>query len=338
MAQEYAGPGRGFRTGPAAATLPALHATRAASARAPPRGWPAPRPGPYLPAVNADAPTPEPRPRGADDPAGPLGRIAIVLHRPQDLVNVALVVRAMKNMGLRRLRLVEPEEFDEHRIDGIAHGTSDLVERIEFFPSLEEAVADAVRVVGTTARRRTSPQEWRTPEEAAPELVRRVVEAGGGEGTAVAVVFGPEDRGLANRQLDLCHELLCIPTNPEHPSLNLAHAALLVFYELRRAADRQVGLPSRDLSAGKDETAPPATAGEVETFFGVWEEALTRIGFFHHVDPEPKMRTFRTLFQRARLDRRELQLLEAAAWEIVHYERRLRIRLEEAVRREGGGS
>jgi len=282
--------------------------------------------------MNSDRSSDALRPSGADDPAGPLGRIAVVLHRPQDLVNVALVVRGMKNMGLRRLRLVEPEEFDPHRIEGIAHGTADLVERIEFFDSLEGAIADAVRVVGTTARRRASPQEWRTPEDAAPDLIRR---AAGPDGDTIAVVFGPEDRGLSNRELDLCRELLCIPTSPEHPSLNLAHAALLVFYELRRAADRAVGLPGRDLSAGKDETAPPATAGELEDFFRVWKTALDRIGFFHHIDPEPKMRTFRSLFQRADPDRREVQLLEAAAWEIVHYERRLRIRLEEEVGEEG---
>lgn len=250
----------------------------------------------------------------------PLDRFVVVLHRPRDLVNVALVVRAMKNMGLSRLRLVEPEEFDPHRIEGIAHGTGDLVERIRRFPTLEEAIGDAVRVVGTTARRRTTRHEWRTTEEAAVELLERAHDGD------VALVFGPEDRGLTNEELDLCHELVSHPTNPDHPSMNLAHAGLLLFYELRRAADRTVGLPQRDLSPGKDRKAPPAAAGELEDFFEAWEQAMETIGFFQGIDPTPKMRSFRSLFQRAGLDRIELGLIEAAAYEIIHFERRLRAR------------
>lgn len=311
-------------------------------------GVPAPVNPTYLLPVNApshagEGPGPDrspdaPRPDAvASGEASPLDGLVVVLHRTQDLVNIALVVRAMKNMGLKRLRLVAPQEFDPHRVEGIAHGTEDLVGRVEFTDSLEEAIADAVLVVGTSARRRASRQVWSTPEEAAPRLVREALEAASRdpEGT-VALVFGPEDRGLSNLELDRCQEVLCIPTSPEHPSLNLAHATLLVLYELRKAADRAVGLPERDLSTGKDETAPPATAGELERFFEVWERALERVGFFHHLDPEPKMRTFRSLYQRASLDRREAQLLEAVAWEIVHYERRLRIRLRNEVEKEPG--
>jgi tRNA (cytidine32/uridine32-2'-O)-methyltransferase len=253
-------------------------------------------------------------------PDDPLDRLLVVLHRPRDLVNIALVIRAMKNMGLSRLRVVEPGEWDEYRLEGVAHGTGDVIRAAGHFSTLEEAVGDAVRVVGTTARRRTHPREWTTPEESAPELLARTADG------PVALVFGPEDRGLSNEELDLCHELLSVPANPDHPSLNLAHAALLVFYELRRAADRTVGLEGRDLSVGKDREAPPATAAEMEEFFGVWREAMDTVGFFHGIDPEPKMRSFRSLFLRADPDRRELGLLEAAAYEIIHFERRLRAR------------
>lgn len=263
---------------------------------------------------------------GGEAPAGPpaegapLDDLAVVLHRPRDLVNIALVIRAMRNMGLSRLRVVEPGEWDEHRLEGIAHGTTELIRATGHYRTLEEAVADAVRVVGTTARRRAHPREWSTPEEAAPDLLARTA-----EGT-VALVFGPEDRGLTNEELDLCHELLSVPSNPDHPSLNLAHAALLVFYEMRRAALRAEELEERDLSAGKDRTAPPARAAELEDFFGVWREALDTVSFFHGIDPQPKMRSFRSVFLRADLDRRELGLLEAAAYEVIHYARRLRAR------------
>lgn len=255
-----------------------------------------------------------------DRPSDPLDRLVVVLHRPRELVNVAMSVRAMKNMGLRRLRLVEPEEFDPHRIEGIAHNTEDVVGAARHFGTLEEAVADVVRVVGTTARRRAHPREWSTPAEAAPDLLDRTAEG------PVALVFGPEDRGLSNEELDLCHELLSIPADPEHPSLNLAHAVLLVCWEIRRAAARRDAAEAPDLSPGKDRAAPPATAGELESFFGVWEEAMETVGFFHGIDPGPKMRSFRSLFRRADPDRRELGLLEAAAYEVIHYARRLRAR------------
>lgn len=257
---------------------------------------------------------------GADPGSAPLDGLVVVLHRPRDLVNIALVIRAMKNMGLARLRVVDAGEWDEVRLEGIAHGTMDLIRAAGHFDTLEAALADAVRVVGTTARRRTHPREWSTPEEAAPELLARTSDG------PVALVFGPEDRGLTNEELDLCHELLSIPANPDHPTLNLAHAALLVFYEMRRAARRAGAVGTRDLSPGKDRTAPPSTAGELEEFFGVWRDALDTVGFFHGIEPGPKMRSFRSLFRRADPDRRELGLLEAAAYEVIHYARRLRAR------------
>lgn len=279
-------------------------------------------------------------PRDADLPgdlrgADLLERPVVVLHRPRDLVNVALVIRAMKNVGLRRLRLVAPrEEFDPTRVEGIAHGTGDLIRATEIHDTLEDALADAAHVAGTSARRRSERRQWKTPEEVAPELLRRT-----GRET-VALVFGPENRGLTNEELDLCHQVLCIPTSPDHPSLNLSHAALLLFWELRRAADEMVGVEARNLEPQPRHRAPPATTGELEDFFEVWERALHEIGLFYGVDPVPKMRTYRSVFQRADLDRRELELMEATAYEILHYARRERARIRQEVegeRPEGEG-
>lgn len=260
-----------------------------------------------------------PLPGAAEDP---FARLVVVLHEPQDLVNVALVIRGMMNMGLRRLRVVNPEEeMDPYRLTGVAHGSEELVEAAEVCDSLSEALSDCTHVVGTSARRRSVKQQWREPAEAAPEIVART---GGGQ---VAVVFGREDRGLSNEDLDRCHELLNIPTDPEKTSLNLSHAALIVFYELRRAAREEGDLPERDLAPKPAHQVPRATAEQLESLFEVWEEALDELGMFSGIDPGPKMTSFRSIFQRAELDEREVRLLQAAAYEVLHYARRERARL-----------
>jgi TrmH family RNA methyltransferase len=259
-----------------------------------------------------------------------LDRIVFVLYEPQDLVNVALVVRAMKNMELTRLRLVAPVEYDERRIDGIAHDTQDIVERIEIFDDFDSAVGGAVRIAATTARRRMSKQEWAEPADAAASLLERTVDGD------VAIVFGREDFGLPNSILDKTHEALCIPTNPDHSSLNLGHAGLLVAYELRQAARRLGGLETRDLSAKPRDQAPPATAEQMEELFTVWQEAMGGIGMYRGVEPTSKMRSYRRILMRADLDEMELHLMEATAYRIVHHVKRVRVRIERELRREMG--
>jgi len=239
-------------------------------------------------------------------------------------VNIALVIRAMKNMGLSRLRLVRPAEFDAWRITGIAHDTEDIVERVERFDDLPAALADCGYVLGATARRRTVKQEWWEPEEAARELT--------GRPGLVAIALGREDKGLSNEDLDLCHGLVCIPTSG-HSSMNLAHAAVVLFYEWRKAAvgDR---LDPLERAAKKHRDVPPASHEELESFFDTWQAAMEEIGLFRGIDPIPKMRSFRQMFQRAGLDRRELGLIEATAWEVIHFAEREKKRArDEADRR-----
>ena len=243
-----------------------------------------------------------------------LDRTVIVLHEPQDVVNIALVVRAMKNMGLSRLRLVNPAEFDAWRITGIAHDTHDVVERVRVFDDLASALADVGYALGATARRRSTRQDWWNPEEAAARL--------GARDASLAVVFGREDRGLSNEALDLCHGLVCIPTNPEHTSMNLAHAAVIIMYELRKAALGAEDWTERDLSFKERRQTPPALHAELEAFFDTWQQAMEEIGLFHGIDPIPKMRSFRNMFQRADLDRRELGLILATAYEVLNFAER----------------
>jgi TrmH family RNA methyltransferase len=238
----------------------------------------------------------------------------VVLNEPQDIVNIAGTLRAMMNMGLTRLRLVNPVLFDAHRISGIAHGSEALVERVEFFASLGDALADASRVVGTTSRRRTAAFVWEHPRLAAPGLVAFARE----QERPVAIVFGREDTGLSNDDLDLCDRLLVVPADPIFPSLNLAQAVLLVAWELRLAAEAAAPLPRPKRKSG------PAASAELLALFDDARRALDTIEFFKSRNAPMVMRTLRAVLRRAELTRREAGLLRAMAIEVRKYFERTR--------------
>jgi tRNA (cytidine32/uridine32-2'-O)-methyltransferase len=111
--------------------------------------------------------------------------------------------------------------------------------------------------------------------------------------------------------------------------MNLGHAAVVIFYEWRKAALGDE-LEKRELVSKKQRDMPIATHEELEGFFERWEAAMIEIGLFRGVDPAPKMRSFRQLFQRARMDKRELGLIEASAWEIIHFAEREKKRARDA--------
>lgn len=233
-------------------------------------------------------------------------RFIIVLNEPQDVVNVAATVRAMTNMGLRRLRLVQPAEFDPRRIQGIAHNAEAVLERVQHFETLRQALIDTTHVVGTTARRRTARFVWQHPREAAPELAALAA-----AGEDVALVFGREDTGLDNEALDRCDRLLNIPTDPDHRSLNLAQAVLLVCYELWIAGPGA----ERPLPRARKKK-PPATWEQHQLLFEDTERALHALDFFKTRQPSALMRTIRAVARRAVLDRQEANLLRAIAIEV----------------------
>lgn len=229
-------------------------------------------------------------------------RFVVVLNRTQDVVNIATSLRAMMNTGLTRLRLVQPDDFSAYRIAGIAHGSEPLIERIEFFDTLDEATADASLVLGTTARRRTATYLWSHPREAAPDLLTWDA----APDRPVAIVFGREDTGLLNEELDRCDRLLVVPTSEINSSLNLSQAVLLIGYELMLAAapaDRALPRPRRDTSA--------ASTLQLRALFEQSEAALAAIDFFKGKNPDAIMRTLRAVLRRAQLTAREATLLRA---------------------------
>ena len=229
--------------------------------------------------------------------------VVIVLNEPQDRVNIAGGIRAMMNTGLRRLRLVDPVEWDEYRIEGIAHGSELVRHRAEFYESLDAATGDAVEVVGTTARRRAMRHSWEHPRDGAGEILELAASGSG----PVAIVFGREDIGLTNEQLDRCDRIWTVPTDPERPSLNLAQAVLLVCYELWLAgpgSEKPLPRPRRD--------APPATAAHIEDVFTHVDRHLRAINFYRGgKNPDAVLRTLRAIVRRAGIDEREAELIRA---------------------------
>jgi TrmH family RNA methyltransferase len=232
----------------------------------------------------------------------------IVLVEPQDIVNIAATIRIAKNFGIDFVRLVKPAVFDPYRIEGIAHSTGDIVDRVRIVSSLEEAVADCVYTVALTARERTAKRQMARPRVAAEEVVARSEEG------PVALVFGREDAGLTNQELDRCHLLSSIATNSTHRSLNLAQAVAIMGYECwnaREGEDQRRKLPRRRATAAK--------AAELHRLFHDWERAMWSVEFFKTRNAVNVMRTIQELSYRADLDAREAKLLRAMMLEIVHY-------------------
>ena len=208
-------------------------------------------------------------------------------------------------MGVSNLRLVRPVDYDPWRLEGIAHDTAEIIEAIKKFDSLDEALADCVRVAGFTARRRAAKREVVRPAEAVTDLL------GSAESGTVALMFGREDKGLSNEELDRAHLVVTIPTT-DYASLNLAQAVLIALYELHTAVDvatKPLGAPRKD--------APPAVSADYEMLFADTERALEKINFFKTRYPEHIMRSVRSLAYRAAPDSREIALLRAISIEVV---------------------
>ncbi len=225
-----------------------------------------------------------------------LSRIRVVLVEPTHPGNVGATARAMRTMGLERLVLVAPRAFPSEEAWARASGAEEVLERARVVATLGEALAGCGLAVGTSARRRSLPWPEREPRAAAAEAV-----AAAAAGTEVAFVFGRERTGLTNAELDRCQALLTIPTVPDFRSLNVAAAVQVVAYELHLAAR---GAPPPPAPA-----EPPATADELESFYGHLERVMVQVGFLDPANPRRLMRRMRRLFARARPERTELNIL-----------------------------
>ncbi|MDB2556484.1 RNA methyltransferase [Luminiphilus sp.] len=225
--------------------------------------------------------------------------IQVVLVNPSHPGNIGAVARAMKNMGLRKLVLVDPHKFPDPEAQWRSASAVDIIDSARVVSSLDEAIKDSQFVVGTSARDRRIP--W--PVQDARLTARRIVDHSVSEN--VSILFGREDSGLNNEELKRCNLHCHIPTHPDYESLNLSMAVQIVCYEIRMT-ELEGTLPREEDS---DWENPFATAQDMEYFFEHLEATLVDLDFLNPAAPKRLMTRLRRLFTRVRLDEMEVQIL-----------------------------
>ncbi len=232
-----------------------------------------------------------------------LDHISVVLCRPKHPENIGSAARAMKNMGLSHLVVVDPERYDEKLILRLAtHGAADVVAAIEVQKDLKTALSGFTYVAGTSARLGSQRQAIYQPSEFAQQLVRI------SEKNKVAVVFGPEDRGLTNEELRLCHALVNIPT-ADFSSINLAQAVMIICYEIFNA------------HCPKEAPFIPrlATRHELDGMYDQLKDILVKINYIQPDNPDYWMNKMRLFFSRLPLRAREVSIIRGICRQILWY-------------------
>ncbi|MHB1948679.1 MAG: tRNA (cytosine(32)/uridine(32)-2'-O)-methyltransferase TrmJ [Gammaproteobacteria bacterium] len=224
-----------------------------------------------------------------------LSNIRIVLINTSHPGNIGSTARAMKTMGLTELYLVAPLQFPHPKADEMASGAIDILSNAVIVDDLNAALADCGLVVGTSARSRAIPWPMLSPRELAQKARVETTQH------KVAIIFGREQSGLTNEELHRCHYHLQIPNNPEYSSLNLAAAVQVIAYELRVASLQEESIAPWDYRY--------ANAQEMESFYVHLEKVLIDIDFLNPKVPRQLMTRLRRLFNRARLDEMEMNIL-----------------------------
>lgn len=230
--------------------------------------------------------------------AAPADRVRIVLVGTTHPGNIGATARAMKTMCLSRLWLAAPHCKINADAVARASGATGVLDDARCVETLDAALSGCSLVFGTTARPRTLDWPALTPRAAAEKAA--VAAAAGSD---VAFVFGPERTGLSNDDLDRCHYRVTIPANPRYSSLNLAAAVQVLSYEIMLALNDPAAIESEAVDT------VPAGADDMERFYTHLEEVLTASGFLDPANPRHLMRRLRRLFNRARPDQNEINIL-----------------------------
>ena len=232
-----------------------------------------------------------------------LTNIRVVLVEPKGSGNIGSIARAMKNMGLGELAIVGGGRTESFWARAMASHAKDVLEHVRRFATLREAVADCGLVVGTTCRSGLYRRHSRSPKETAPEIV------GAAQSGKCALVFGPEDHGLSNRDLKYCQTLIAIPTDSAYPSLNVAQAAMICLYEIFLVT----------LEKAPRQKITRARAEDVERLFDRMRRTLLKIGFLDSQNPEHILFALRRVLGRAGLEETDVRILTGLFRQIGWY-------------------
>lgn len=224
-------------------------------------------------------------------------RIATVLVEPREPGNIGAAARALANMGLSRLILVNPADHLTSPAYRMALGGKEVLEGAEVCSSLSEALEGCAFVVGTTRRQRNARTEMLDARSAAREITEAARK------NSVAVLFGREDRGLTNDEIEQCQRVATIPAARGNPSINLSQAVMVMAYEIFLAGDDEAD------AARSPVPRVLATREKLEGLYAHMEEVLLMIDYLHGHNPRHMMRVFREIFGRAGLSEREVQAL-----------------------------
>lgn len=229
--------------------------------------------------------------------AARLSHIRIVLINTSHPGNIGATARAMKVMGLKHLHLVNPKTFPNSEATAMASGADDLLQNAVVHESLDSALEGCSLVLGTSARLRSLPMPQMDLRTAAKSAVGEYREE------TIAILFGQERAGLTNDEIQRCHQLVHVDTNPDYGSLNLSQAVQVMAYELRMAIIGDAGA----------RVAPsdwePVDASQMEMFYVHLEQTLLDIEFMNPDQPKKLMARMRRLFNRARPDQNEINIL-----------------------------
>ncbi|EKD41711.1 MAG: hypothetical protein ACD_73C00566G0002 [uncultured bacterium] len=233
--------------------------------------------------------------------------ISIILVQPHNPGNIGAVARTMMNFGFNDLRLVLPQCDPLHKESkDRARVASPLVENAKLFMTVSQAIADCQIIWGTSGKLRGASPDELSPSQAVEKILQLPPDL------KLALVFGPEDRGLNNEELKPCDAMITIPTRDEFPSLNLSHAVTVILYEIAKATHTDVAASTPTLASSQIR----------EGFYNHLKETLTEINFLDPLNPERIMRDMRNIFGRAHLDEREITILRGICRQVLNFRKR----------------
>jgi tRNA/rRNA methyltransferase len=232
-----------------------------------------------------------------------LENIRTVLVRPRGSGNIGSVARAMKNMGMNDLAIVGRARTKSFWARAMAVHAGDVLANTQIFTSLRGAIADCGLAVGTTCREGLYRSHSLPPRQVAPKITEAA------RSGKVALIFGPEDHGLSNQDLQHCQMLITIPASSEYASLNVAQAAMICFYE--------IFLASREESSGEQIVRAPAEA--VEQLFDRMRRSLLNIGFLDPQNPDHLLLALRRILGRAGLEEKDVRIFSGLFRQLEWY-------------------